>query len=476
MQIAPECIEDHISISSFEKLNRPGLVRTYDWVLFATESVLAAAAIVAAVAIQVAVAPAWLPDVGRTGTVGLLILATTLFSLSTQRNEPDGLSAGAFAAIGGRCAAAVFTVAVAVRMLAEAPPVPGTFYLLAGLTIWAAAAATRAAAPGLHRLAQTLMRRYKRRVLIVTDQTCREVVDLVDRVTSSARVASVRNLPSDPAQRPTFLQRTAREVDPSAQDEIWLAVSWTDWTDIAAAMEQLAAVPLPVRLLPDPAALRILGHCRAERGDLPTFELRPPTMPAIGCAAKRLLDITGALVGLILLAPLLLSVAAAVRLDSPGPVVFRQTRGGRYGRPFRIWKFRTMRVVEDGQDIAQATRDDARVTVVGRWLRTTSIDELPQLLNVLHGEMSLIGPRPHALAHDAQYAAAIQEYPRRYHVKPGLTGWAQINGSRGETAQTSDMIKRVSLDVWYANNWSFWLDIKILLQTVSSARAHRSAY
>ena len=253
-------------------------------------------------------------------------------------------------------------------------------------------------------------------------------------------------------------------------------MSWTAWTDIAAAMEQLAAVPLPIRLLPDPAALRILGHRRAEYGGVPTFELRPPAMPAIGRAAKRLLDIAGALAGLTLLAPLLLSVAAAIRLDSPGPIFFRQMRGGRYGRQFRIWKFRTMRVVEDGQDIVQATRGDARVTTVGAWLRRSSIDELPQLLNVLHGEMSLIGPRPHALAHDAQYAAVIQEYPRRYHVKPGLTGWAQINGSRGETAQVSDMIRRVDLDVWYASNWTLWLDLKILFGTISSPRAHISAY
>ena len=135
-----------------------------------------------------------------------------------------------------------------------------------------------------------------------------------------------------------------------------------------------------------------------------------------------------------------------------------------------------MRVVEDGAEIAQATRDDARVTAVGRWLRSSSIDELPQLLNVLHGEMSLIGPRPHALAHDAQYAKVIHEYPRRYHVKPGLTGWAQVNGNRGETVQVSDMIKRVRFDVWYTNHWSFWLDVKILFQTIVSMRAHRSAY
>lgn len=474
MQLVHDRAEDDPLTSKVLSLDR-GRTWSPDLVSVLADGLLLALAIAAAIGVHIVLTPGWRPDLAKTGTLSLLIFATILI-LRMWRPDRGSLSPCIVVAVGGSCAAAIFGVAAVVRVFAEASPVPGTFYLLTAVTASTAILCSRALAPRLRRFSQIWARPYERRILILTDRTCREVLDRVPSVASAARIASVRDLPGDPVDRLPFLRQLSREIEPSQQDEIWLAVSWTDWTDIAAAMEELKALPLPVRLLPDPAALRILGYRRQNRGGVPTFELRPPSMPAIGRAAKRILDIAGAFAGLVLLAPLLVSVAAAIRLETPGPVFFRQTRGGRYGRPFRIWKFRTMRVVEDGPEIAQATRGDTRVTAVGRWLRSTSIDELPQLLNVLHGAMSLIGPRPHALAHDAQYAKVIQEYPRRYHVKPGLTGWAQVNGSRGETAQVSDMISRVDLDVWYANHWSFWLDVKILIQTVFSVRVYRSAY
>ena len=174
--------------------------------------------------------------------------------------------------------------------------------------------------------------------------------------------------------------------------------------------------------------------------------------------------------------PLLLIAALAIKLDSPGPVLFKQKRNGFNGRTFTILKFRSMRVLEDGEIIQQATRDDPRVTRLGRWLRKTSIDELPQLFNVLRGDMSLVGPRPHAVAHNNEYQKLVANYAFRHHMKPGITGWAQINGFRGETRTVDLMEQRVEHDIWYVNHWSPWLDLRIVLKTFVLAYRQPTAY
>jgi putative colanic acid biosysnthesis UDP-glucose lipid carrier transferase len=194
------------------------------------------------------------------------------------------------------------------------------------------------------------------------------------------------------------------------------------------------------------------------------------------CKAKRLFDIVFALIGLVALLPLFLAVAAAVALDSRGPVFFRQWRGGHNGRRFQILKFRTMTCMEDGKDVRQARLDDVRVTRVGRLLRRSSLDELPQLINVLRGEMSLVGPRPHALAHDEAYSALIRGYPDRQLVKPGITGWAQINGCRGETQDVAAMERRVRRDIAYIRHWSLRLDFVIIMKTISELLRSEHAY
>ena len=163
--------------------------------------------------------------------------------------------------------------------------------------------------------------------------------------------------------------------------------------------------------------------------------------------------------------PIFLLVAAAIKLDTPGPVFFRQRRHGFNHNIFMVWKFRTMTVVEDGVAIVQARKGDQRITRVGRWLRRTSLDELPQLLNVLAGEMSLVGPRPHAVAHNEHYSLLLGTYASRHKVKPGITGWAQVNGYRGETDTSEKMAKRVEYDLYYIEHWSLLFDIKILLLT-----------
>jgi putative colanic acid biosynthesis UDP-glucose lipid carrier transferase len=191
---------------------------------------------------------------------------------------------------------------------------------------------------------------------------------------------------------------------------------------------------------------------------------------------KRAFDIVVAGTALVALMPLLALVAIVTKLDSPGPVIFRQTRRGLNGKPFHILKFRTMTVLEDGDTIKQAVRSDKRVTRVGLWWRRTSIDELPQLINVLRGEMSIVGPRPHAAAHDNHFDQLIANYALRHRMKPGITGYAQVKGLRGETPTVEAMQRRVDLDLWYIDNWSFLFDFAIVLRTVVEIVRGQNAY
>jgi putative colanic acid biosynthesis UDP-glucose lipid carrier transferase len=186
----------------------------------------------------------------------------------------------------------------------------------------------------------------------------------------------------------------------------------------------------------------------------------------IGGALKRLFDICAAAAGLVVFLPLLLLIALAVRLDSPGAAIFKQERGGFGARKFRIWKFRTMTVTEDGCSVVQARNHDARVTGLGRFLRKSSLDEFPQLVNVLIGDMSLVGPRPHALVHDAMFEEVDPRYPLRTRARPGITGLAQVSGHRGPTETPEKIRARTEWDLRYVHNWSFVLDVGILLRTV----------
>ncbi len=191
---------------------------------------------------------------------------------------------------------------------------------------------------------------------------------------------------------------------------------------------------------------------------------------------KRFIDVVVAGLALVFFAPVLLLAALWIKLESPGPVLFRQTRGGLNGRTFTIYKLRSMRCEENGDKVTQARRDDDRITKSGKLLRTTSIDELPQLLNVLKGDMSLVGPRPHAMAHDAYYGALISTYNMRFQAKPGLTGLAQIRGLRGGTTDVEDMAARIKADIAYIDGWSLMSDIRILLLTVPHLLMAENAY
>jgi putative colanic acid biosysnthesis UDP-glucose lipid carrier transferase len=194
-----------------------------------------------------------------------------------------------------------------------------------------------------------------------------------------------------------------------------------------------------------------------------------------GPSPKRMLDLAVAGIAILLFLPLFALVPLAIALDSKGPVLFRQRRAGEGGKLFGIYKFRSMHVLEDGTNVVQALKGDVRITRVGRFLRASSLDELPQLFNVLSGEMSLVGPRPHAIAHDEFYSARIANYRVRHQVKPGITGWAQVHGARGATSELSDMQRRIDLDAWYVAHESVWIDLVILARTPLEVLRHRNA-
>jgi putative colanic acid biosynthesis UDP-glucose lipid carrier transferase len=249
-------------------------------------------------------------------------------------------------------------------------------------------------------------------------------------------------------------------------EEFLIAIRWGSQELLETVRSRLRASPLPVRLLPDHSMRTLLG----QRSEFTNALLLPVTVQRLALtsferAIKRALDIVVSATAIMFFWPLFLIAAIAVKLDSSGPVIFRQRRSGFNAKEFVIYKFRTMTVLEDGPIVTQACRNDLRFTRIGGFLRRSSLDELPQLFNVLKGDMSLVGPRPHALAHDDEYRVHISDYAFRHHVKPGMTGWAQVNGLRGETACFEQMAERVKFDLWYINNWSQGLDLNILLRT-----------
>jgi undecaprenyl-phosphate galactose phosphotransferase/putative colanic acid biosynthesis UDP-glucose lipid carrier transferase len=269
------------------------------------------------------------------------------------------------------------------------------------------------------------------------------------------------------------VKETARIAGPG---EIYIAAGSLPADRLGGILAGLRLLPRSVQVLPDESLAFLLRFGVRSVGGALTIEVQRAPLSALQQAVKRTIDVVGAAALLLFLSPLFLAIAAAVKLDSAGPVFFLQTRNGRRGRPFRIMKFRTMTVMEDGASVIQVCRNDARVTRLGRFLRTSSLDELPQLLNVLEGSMSLVGPRPHAVAHDELYAKLIENYALRQHVKPGISGWAQVNGLRGETPTVELMYRRIELDLWYAANCSLSLDLQIIARTLGVLLSRKNAF
>lgn len=274
----------------------------------------------------------------------------------------------------------------------------------------------------------------------------------------------------------SVLDQVIRTAQSGRVEEILLAIRWDQRHLVDAIVGALQVVPIPIRLAPDRTIAGLIHKPRTEIGSTWVVDLHRGPLTWSECAVKRAFDIVFSSLALLMLAPTMLVAAIIIKLDSQGPVFFAQVRNGFNNKEFWIFKLRTMTVMEQGAEVKQAGRNDRRVTRVGRWLRRTSIDELPQFLNVLRGEMSLVGPRPHATVHNSEYEKLIWKYAFRHHVKPGITGWAQIHGLRGETATVDVMEKRVELDLWYINNWSIWLDVKILMRTFAAVMGQKGAY
>lgn len=259
-------------------------------------------------------------------------------------------------------------------------------------------------------------------------------------------------------------------------DRIYIAMNMQEEAKIKKIVQQLTDTTCSVLLIPDIFTFNILQARTEEINGVPVVPLFDTPLSGINMIFKKLEDIIVSTVILLLISPVLLIISVAVKFSSPGPVLFRQLRYGMDGKPIRVWKFRSMRVMENDENVVQATKNDIRVTKVGKFLRSTSLDELPQFFNVWCGQMSVVGPRPHAVAHNEQYRALIQGYMLRHKVKPGITGLAQINGWRGETDTLEKMEKRIEYDLLYIRGWSIWLDLKIIFLTVFKGFINKSAY
>jgi Undecaprenyl-phosphate glucose phosphotransferase len=281
-------------------------------------------------------------------------------------------------------------------------------------------------------------------------------------------------------ERAKLLRRELETVIPSIRqlepDAIYIITPWSDHLAIDACIESLLTLPAEIHLGPGYALQRYSNAQLARSGSIASLEVVRLPLTRFERFQKRTLDVLLSTLGLVLIAPLLCAIAVLIKLDSPGPAFFLQRRYGFNQKPFRIIKFRTMVAMDDGPVVRQATRNDPRVTRVGRWLRAWNIDELPQLINVLRGEMSLVGPRPHALSHNREYEHIIARYAARHNVKPGITGWAQVHGIRGETDTPDKMRQRVEYDLHYIENWSLMRDLTILVWTVVLPSAYRNAH
>lgn len=259
-------------------------------------------------------------------------------------------------------------------------------------------------------------------------------------------------------------------------DQVWIALPLSAQKEIEGLQLALQNTATKVYFIPDLFGFNLASYTVDEMVGLPVMNMSAPPMSGWSATLKRLEDILVSGAALIVLSPFLFIVAILIKTDSTGPVFFKQKRYGQDGKEILVWKFRSMSVTENGDNIKQAGRNDARVTKIGAFLRSSSIDELPQLINVLFGSMSLVGPRPHAVAHNEFYRTKVQGYMVRHQMRPGITGWAQVNGSRGETVEIKDMEKRVRLDLEYIQNWSIFFDIRIILQTFKTVLNTKDTY
>ncbi len=373
--------------------------------------------------------------------------------------------------------------ALVMHTLAPESSIPANWYLL-----WTAASGAALCVPRL--VASRTLGRIGHPpagghpvAIVGTGAHCDAVRDRIARMPSAGfRAAATFDpdhaRPDVRADVPHFdaLDTFAQHVRAHAIPEVWLALPIGDTRTVMAVIDAFRNDLVNIRLMPDVSAMTMFDGGMVDLVGAPAINLVASPLSSRALLQKAVFDRLFAAAVLIGTAPLLLAIAAAVRLSSKGPALFRQQRQGANGHTFTILKFRTMRLHDDGREVRQATRGDPRVTRIGAFLRRTSLDELPQFVNVLRGEMSVVGPRPHALQHDNLYQPIVDGYIHRYRVKPGITGWAQINGLRGETDSIEKMQRRVEADLHYLRNWSFSLDMRIVSATVLRGWVHHNAY
>ncbi|PSJ16969.1 undecaprenyl-phosphate glucose phosphotransferase [Nitrosomonas supralitoralis] len=282
--------------------------------------------------------------------------------------------------------------------------------------------------------------------------------------------------PVDFGSRLGGLESVVPYVQKHIIDMVFISLPMSSQPRIQKLMDELPDTTTSIYFLPDIYIFDLMQARFEYIGDIPVVAMNESPFTGIDGVVKSISDFMLALLIIVLLSPLMVSIALAVKFTSPGPVIFKQRRYGLNGEEITVYKFRSMTVTEDGADIQQAQQNDQRFTKIGSFLRRTSLDELPQFFNVLQGRMSIVGPRPHAVAHNELYRKLIKGYMLRHKAKPGITGWAQVNGWRGETEVLEKMQARIEHDLYYLKNWSIWLDLWIILKTVLIVLRKDNAY
>jgi putative colanic acid biosynthesis UDP-glucose lipid carrier transferase len=289
------------------------------------------------------------------------------------------------------------------------------------------------------------------------------------------RSADRVNLPQDAVLLGT-LKQLPEYIEEHGVKDVFITLPLTSQPRIQSLLESLQNTTSSIHFVPDIFGVSVIQGRLEDMGGVPVVGLMVAPFTGINGFIKRVSDIVLSALILIMISPILLMLAIGVKASSPGPVIFRQRRTGLDGEIIEVYKFRSMRAEDNGPVVKQATRDDPRITPFGALIRKTSLDELPQFVNVLQGRMSIVGPRPHAVAHNEQYRKLVKAYMARHKVKPGITGWAQVNGLRGETDTLDKMAARIEYDLEYLRNWTLGLDLLIIARTVKLVFLDRSAY
>ena len=335
----------------------------------------------------------------------------------------------------------------------------------------------RAAAASCQELARQGRVAARRMLVIGTEVSIANVMKSIQQSNSGIQILGTAVVSKDAFATPASQIEAAVELGRRLQpEEIMIALEWDEKQVIRDLVAAFLALPLSIHLCVEPDALPLPSCEQATIGGTTTITIAVRPLGEWQFALKRCFDLVVAGAAMVILSPIFLAIALAIRLDSPGPIFFRQKRNGFNLRQFEILKFRSMYAEHSREGFRQATANDARVTWVGRFLRKSNLDELPQLINVLRGDMSLVGPRPHPISLDDHFTPRLLLYARRHKVLPGITGWAQVNGYRGITDEEWKMQGRLQHDLYYADNWTIFFDAKILLLTLLSMKAFTNAF